>query len=83
MKAICLDCYTVIEFRNQRGARLKDHKCKCGGSFSRMQYDYDQGTGEPFYRVQANGMVYRFRQFQGVWINTDIMSPAENKGEGG
>jgi hypothetical protein len=56
MNARCTTCSARIDFRNQRGAKLKDHRCKCGGSFEIISLhsfpDFGKG-GKKIYKNRA------------------------------
>lgn len=49
MKAICKICFKALEFRNQRGNKLSDHKCSCGGKFTRAIVHYDHEKNRWYY----------------------------------
>jgi hypothetical protein len=40
--AICTTCNKSHHWRNQRGARLADMRCVCGGKLARAQWDGDK-----------------------------------------
>lgn len=37
--AVCLSCGKRVPWRNQRGVRLKDLHCQCGGSLRKKTVD--------------------------------------------
>lgn len=41
MDARCLNCSAMAIMRNQRGMKLSDYNCKCGGKYERVN-----GTGK-------------------------------------
>lgn len=55
MQARCTKCSAAFDFRNMRGAKLSDFRCKCGGTYERMTFDgyvflETVGHGKPSYR---------------------------------
>jgi len=66
MKAICLQCQNVIEFRLQRGNKLSNYKCKCGGSFHPLRSDYEVGRflnwEKDIYKVKTTEGIKRFER---------------------
>jgi hypothetical protein len=43
MDARCKNCSKHLHWRAQRGVRLSDHKCKCGGKFEKVWYQRKDG----------------------------------------
>ena len=36
--AVCQSCGKVVHWRNQRGVRLADYRCRCGGTYKSLPY---------------------------------------------
>lgn len=39
MKARCVLCNNAFDYRNQRGNKLSNHLCKCGGKYEQVSSD--------------------------------------------
>lgn len=56
MKARCQNCNNHLDFRTQRGNRLSDYKCKCGGTFERLNnhlLDVYINKDKKFYKLES------------------------------
>lgn len=73
MKAICIECANVIEFRKQRGNRLKDHVCSCGASsFRPLIYDHEMSKSlnyeKEIYMLKLPTKTPRFEKIDGKFV---------------
>ena len=72
MKAICLECNNVIEFKQQRGNKLKYHRCSCGGGFRPLTRDHElekwMNCERVIYMVKLRAATPRFE-----WIGNEFI----------
>jgi len=75
MKAICKTCFKALEFRNQRGNKLSDYKCSCGGEFTRAVVHWDNKNNRWFY--SALGYEFILNVDETLFLVQERFSPSK------